>query len=126
LHDLPINERYVYDVTGLKAHGLARWSFSPPLSGCGSLLLSESFRDPNRCQLAWADLFPSRDTPEPVQSLRIERDRERLRRWPSQPDVNRFAFIEKPREILVAETIPFFGLFAKSAPLCRPQFLRHC
>jgi len=39
---------------------------------------------------------------------------------PTQADVNGFAFIEKPRPILIAELIPFFGLFAKSpSPCCR-------
>lgn len=105
---------------------LTCWLARTTLSGFGSWFLTESLRDPDRCELPGANLFPSRNTSEPVQRLRVERDRKRFRRRPPQSYVNGFAFVEKLREIFVAETIPFNGLFAKCPPLCRCHFLRHC
>jgi hypothetical protein len=89
-----------------------------PLPACGSLLTPEPLRDPDCRQLSRADLLPSCNTPQPIQRLCVECDRESLggRTW--QTDLNGLPFVKEPREILVGEFVPFLGFLSKSPPLC--------
>jgi hypothetical protein len=66
----------------------------------------------------FVDLSSSRNVPTLFPLFYIEPARLRLGQWPPEANLKMLPFVDKPREILVAELIPFFGFFAKRAPLC--------
>ena len=88
-----------------------------PLPACGCVLATEPLRDPDCRQLSRSDLLPSRNAPQPIERLRIERDCERLWWRPPQTHVNGFPSVEKPRPLLITEPVPLPGLFTKGPTL---------
>ena len=101
----------------LKLVGSTRWLARAPLLARGSLLTSEALRDPDCRQLPWPDLLPSRNAPEPIQCLRIERNRDGLGWRPPQTDVNGFPCVENPCPLRITELVPLSGLCAKGPSL---------
>jgi hypothetical protein len=85
---------------------------------CHRLLAPESLRDPDCRQLSRSNLLPSRNTPEPVERLCVEGDRQSLGGRTSQTDLNGLPFVKEPRELFVGEFVPFLGFLSKSPPLC--------
>ena len=105
--------------TKLMPVGSTRLLARAPLLAGRSLLAPESLRDPECCQVSRSNLLPPRNTPEPVERLRVERDRERLGGRTSQTDLNGFPFFKEPRELFVGAFVPFLGFLSKSPPPCR-------
>ena len=96
--------------------GSTRWlARAPPASG--SLLAPEALCDPDGRQLSRSNLLPSRNAAQPVERLRIERDRKGLGWGPPQTNVDPCSRVEQPCPLFITEVVPLTGLFAKGPSL---------